>query len=382
MRIGQFTDSFPPIINGVSAFVAEHHGELLSQGQHAHVFTFGYTRVRDPYPNVWRTAGAPIPTSPFRFNVALNAAARRAAEQLDVYHAHEAFGIGRIALRMARRRGRPLVFTNHTRHDLYILNYPRPVQPFMRWYAFREIARFMRASAISTAPSDDSAQLLRRLAPDVADRVRVVRNGIRLDQFDRPTNGVSRGELGIAHDATVFAYIGRLTPEKNLPAFASALVRAVNAGADAHWVVIGDGVCRDTLGELVRPIDERVHFLGPVPRERVPDYLAMADVFATPSLSEVNPVSVIEALACGKPYVGVKAAWWNEFQPDPPNGLPSAGLLAEDADHLAQLIEDLCRNPAKRAGMSAAAKRLSRRFDIRDITAQWIEIYACIAAVQ
>lgn len=375
MRIGQFTDSFPPIINGVSAFVVEHHAELRSQNQEAHVFTFGYARTRDGYGNVWRTAGIPIGASPFRINVALNNAARLASQRLDVYHAHEAFGIGGVALRMAQRRCKPLIFTNHTRHDLYILHYPRIVQPFMRRYAFGQIAKFVRASALSTAPSEDTAQLLRQLAPDAAERVRVVRNGIRLDQFDQQTDCAAREEFGVACDATVFAYVGRLTPEKNLPAFAGALMQAVREGIDAHWIIIGDGVCRETLHDQLQPIRNRAHFLGAIPREGVARYLAMADVFATPSLSEVNPISVIEALACGKPFLGLKAAWWDEFHLESLNGKPPPGLLAGDQHVLKQMIVALCSNRAKRADMSRAAKQLSHRFDIRDVTAQWIEIY-------
>jgi glycosyltransferase involved in cell wall biosynthesis len=375
MRIGQFTDSFPPIINGVSAFVAEHHAELSSQGHDAHVFTFGYTHTRDSHKHVWRTAGVPIGLSPFRANVALNTAARRAAQQLDVYHAHEAFGIGQVGAWVAQRLKKPIIFTNHTRHDLYILNYPRLVQPAMRWLAFGQIAHFMRASVLSTAPSEETAQLLRRLAPDVADRVRVVRNGIRLDHFDRTTDCASRTALDIPCDATVFTYVGRLTPEKNLSTFADAMLQAVRDGADAHWVVIGDGICRDELVGQLQPINNRVHFLGIIPRDQVPRYLAMADVFATPSLSEVNPVSVIEALASGKPYVGLRSAWWNEFDVESNNGAPPPGVLADDPRHLTQAIHALSDDAAKRSGMSVAAKRLSHRFDIRDITTQWIEIY-------
>lgn len=65
MRIGQFSDSFPPIINGVSAFVAEHHSQLQTQGHEAHVFTFGYTRYQDTLKGVWRTPGLPILDSGF-----------------------------------------------------------------------------------------------------------------------------------------------------------------------------------------------------------------------------------------------------------------------------------------------------------------------------
>lgn len=373
MRIGQFTDSFTPIINGVSACVTEHHAQLLARGETAHVFTAGYRNHQDAQQNVWRARGVPVPTSPFHYPILTGGAWQPASVELDVYHAHEAFMAGDIARKLARKHRKPLIFTNHTRHDLYINNYPRIVQPFMRKNTFKIIARAVRQSAIATAPSNETADLLRRLVPDVAEHIRVVRNGITIEQFDHASDCNSREELGIPCDATVFMYVGRLTPEKNLPALASALVQAVQAGADAHWVVIGDGASRETLDEAVAPIQPRVHFLGAVPRDDVPRYLAMADVFATSSLSEVNPVSVIEALASGKPYMGLQAGWWDEFSAD--HGQMPAGVLARDEEALAHNIVELCRNEGLRREMGDAARKLSRRFDIRVITSQWLEMY-------
>lgn len=372
MHIGQFTDSYPPIINGVSACVAEHHAQLLARGERAHVFTAGNRKHNDAQQNILRAPGVRIPTSPF-FYPTLTGAWQSLAGELDVFHAHEAFMAGDVARKLAQQHNKPLIFTNHTRHDLYIKNYPRIAQPFMRQNAFNIIARAVRQSAIATAPSNETADLLRRLAPDAAERVRVVRNGIRLDQFDQAGDCSAREELGIPCDATVFVYVGRLTPEKNLPAFAHALVQAVQTGADAHWVILGDGVSREMLDGVIAPIQPRAHFLGAVPREDVPRYLAMADVFATPSLSEVNPVSVIEALASGKPFLGLQAGWWDEFNTG--DGQAQAGMLARDEDALTSEVIALCSDPTRRRAMSDAARKLSHRFDIRDITSQWLEMY-------
>ena len=382
MRIGQFSDSLPPIINGVSAFVAEHHSQLLAQGHDAHAFTFGYTRTKDTQPNIWRTPGLPIFASGFRMGLGLNTRSHRAANQIEVYHAHEPFFAGLQALRYAKWHRRPLVFTNHTRHDIYLRNYPRVTLPLSQHYIFGFIITAIKNSLITTAPSEETAQWLRALAPDSAHKVRVVRNGIRLDQFEDASDCEARDGLGINCDSTVFMYVGRLTPEKNLSAFADALTRAVHSGADAHWVIIGDGPCRDDLVERLASVPDRAHFLGAVPRERVSRLLAMADVFATPSLSEVNPVSVIEALASSKPYLGMQAAWWDEFSVASHNGTPPPGWLARDDADLTQAVIDMSGNVPKRRAMAVEARKLSHRFDIRHITAQWIEIYreAIIAA--
>lgn len=374
LRIGQFTDSFPPVINGVSTFVSEHHAELLSRSQAAYVFTFGYARHVDRDANIWRSKGWPLGTSQFRMGWRLSAQARRVADTLDVLHAHEAIDIGHVAAFLVRLKRRPLIFTNHTRHDLYVLNYPRVLQPMLQRFVSQNIANFIRSSTLTTAPSQDSARWLQSLAPDAADRIRVVRNGIRLDAFDQPPDRALRATLGIPDERTLFIYVGRVTPEKNLMAFADALILAINNGADAHWVVIGDGQSSAALEAKVAPIESRVSLLGARPHDQIQHYLAMSDVFATTSFSEVNPVSVIEALACGKPYLGLHAAWWDEFADESHHEL--AGILTKnDPRELAAAIQRLCAERCLLERMGARAKCLSRRFDIRTVTSQWLEIY-------
>jgi glycosyltransferase involved in cell wall biosynthesis len=375
MRIGQFTDSFPPIVNGVSAFVSEHHNELAAQGHSAHVFTFGYTSTLDNVRCIHRTSGLPLFNSHFRANVRFDDAAERVAQSLQVFHMHEAtMAAGWAALNLAWRYRKPLIFTNHTRHDLYVNTYPRIMQPFLRVYVQRIIAYAIRNSDLVTAPSQDTANWLRSLAPECSEHVQVVRNGIRLDEVRADTCHVRvavRTALGIAPQATVFIYIGRLSHEKNLMAFAHAFANAItqNEHANAHWLVVGDGVRRAELEARTAAIREHVHFVGQVPRHRVPHYLAAADVFATPSLSEVNPVSVIEALACAKPYLGLRAAWWDEFSGE------RAGLLCDDVAGLQRAIVRLCNSPSLQRELGARAQRLGQHFDIRQITAQWAEVY-------
>ena len=372
IRIGQFTDSFPPIINGVSAFISEHHKQLLAQGYKAYIFTFGYGKYRGP--GVVRSPGVPYGISEFRTNLFLGTRATKLANALDVYHIHEPFGIGGVALRIAKQHKRPIVFTNHTQHNMYVENWPRIMQPGLQLHVTKTMATFLRASSISTTPSEYTARWMQALAPDVADRVQVVHNGIDLRTFDHTDQPASREEYGIPAQATVFIYVGRVTPEKNLPVFAEAFREAVKSGADAHWVVIGEGRTRTILEDELASVHTRVHFLGSVPREKISGFLSMADVFATTSLSEVNPLSVIEAMAAGKPFLGFEAGWWDEF---PDKHL--AGILTPHQQApLIAAIKRLTEDRSGRVQMGAQARRISRSFDIRTVTAKWLDIYRSV----
>jgi len=358
----------------VSAFVSEHHRELVAQGQQSLVFTFGHTEV-PAIPDVYRTPGLPMGNSPFRMNLSLDRKASQAARSLDVFHIHEPFVIANVAIGVARQIKRPLVFTNHTRHDTYVHNFPVVLQPLLNRHVAATVARAIRVSAITTSPSEDSVQWMRSLVPDVPERVRVMRNGIHLAPFEQVSNPHTRDEFGIPADAMILMYVGRVTPEKNLSVLAAGILQAIALGVNIHWMIVGDGRTRAELERQIAPAHERVHFLGKHQRDQIAPYVAMTDVFVTASQSETNPLSVIEAMACGKPYIALKALWWDGFTKIPQVG--SAGLLTEhDPQALANAIQQLADNPTLRAEMGAAARQLSHHFDIRNVTEQWIALYA------
>ncbi len=373
LRIGQFTDSYPPIINGVSAFVSEHHQELLAQYQNSFVFTFGHVSDTAPEPGVYRTPAVPMGNSPFRVALSLDVASRKAANTLDIFHVHEPFVIANVAIATAQRCNKPLVFTNHTRHDTYTDNYPRMVRPSIRQLVTATVEKTIRASALSTAPSENTARWMRSLVPDIPDRVVVMRNGIHLEQFEQVDDPITRDEFNIPADQTIFVYVGRLTPEKNLETFAMGFADAIALGAQAHWILIGEGKTREKLEEILAPVRNRVHFTGSMPRARIPRFLMMADVFGTASVSEANPISVIEAMACRKPYIGLDCEWWNEFTSE-----QRGGLLAETPELIGQTILELCENPRLRRELGESAKEISQQFDISTVTGRWIEIYQSV----
>jgi glycosyltransferase involved in cell wall biosynthesis len=372
LRIGLFTDSFPPVINGVSVVLSHLHAELLAQGQDAHVFTFGSHESAQP--NVWVTHGVPLGNSAFHTALMLDRRSTLVAQTLSIFHIHDPFNIASVALRMARYVRRPVIFTNHTRHDIYIEErWSSVLRPMIKLYVETQMISMLRASAVITAPSRSALRWMQELAPEAAHRMRVVHNGIPLQRFDQPPqDALRREQLGISETATIFGYVGRIAPEKNLEVFAEAFVRAMQQGADAHWIVIGDGGTRAELEAITACAAERVHFLGRVPNEALPRYLPLFDVFGMPSLSDTNPLSVIEAMACHKPFLGVRADWWEEY-PDHQR----AGLLAEnDAADLAAAILWFCQNSEARRAMGDCAYQISRDFDIRNIAAQWIAIYS------
>ena len=169
------------------------------------------------------------------------------------------------------------------------------------------------------------------------DRITVVLNGVDLELFT-PHGPNMRRELGLTHHRVIL-FVGSLNSRKRL----DLLVRALLSLPQDHALVIaGSGPDREALGELVAmlSLDDRVHFVGPVPQHELPKYYRTADLFCLVSTSEGFPKVVLEALACGVPVASTRS-----FGPGPLRDEIS-WLHAVTAEGLA---EELAALPEERA---------------------------------
>lgn len=138
-----------------------------------------------------------------------------------------------------------------------------------------------------------------------ADKVRIIPNGVDTERF-RPaadSGRRTRRACGIPDQAPVVGIVAALRPEKNHAMLLQAAAQIVRQQANTHFLIVGDGPERASLEQLTGALGLRpsVHFLGN--RPDIPDLLAAMDVFVLTSHNEANPVSILEALACGVPVV-------------------------------------------------------------------------------
>jgi glycosyltransferase involved in cell wall biosynthesis len=183
-----------------------------------------------------------------------------------------------------------------------------------------------------------------------AHKVRVIPNGVDVDRF-KPKNpdALLRGELGLSTDSAVVSIVAALRPEKNHELFLRAARRVRHAVPNARFLIVGDGQERAKLETLASElqISHEVRFLGT--RSDIPELLALTDVVALSSHMEANPVSILEALACGKPVVATNVGSIPETVIDGQTGyLAPAGDEQALADRMLTLLKD--RALARRLG--------------------------------
>jgi len=160
----------------------------------------------------------------------------------------------------------------------------------------------------------------------------------------------------------ILLHIGRFAPQKNHILLVEAFAMALKEYPAMRLWLVGDGLLRDQVETLVKEkgLERNVTFLGI--REDVPKLLSEADVFLLPSEWEGVPLTVLEAMAAGKPVIATAVGGVPELVKD---GV--SGILVPSRNHgaLAKAILCLAKDPDLRQRMGKAGQqRAIEHFDI------------------
>lgn len=376
MRIGMMADVYKPHISGITNYISLSKRHLEAQGHEVFIFTFGDEDYEDDETNVVRSPGLPLLDTGYYISLRYNRLAQRLLHTMDLVHVHHPFLSGSLALRYCRPRRLPIVFTSHTRYDLYSQAYlPGLPDVFSETALEAYLPAFCRACDAVIAPSQGMREVLERFGVDAP--VEVIPNGVDLAHFHHPLDPINRAELGYTPEDVVMIYVGRLGPEKNLPFLLRSFSGTVQVFDHARLLIIGDGPEYDNLVDRTRHmgIADKVHFAGMLPYEAVPCYLAMADAFVTASVTEVHPLSLIEAMAAGLPALGILSPGIGDTIQD-----GETGYLAREEDlaaFTARMVRLVMDHPARRQ-MGEKARLASQRYDIRHTTRLVLECYQAV----
>ncbi|WP_434452517.1 D-inositol-3-phosphate glycosyltransferase [Lentzea sp. E54] len=242
----------------------------------------------------------------------LRAEARHEPGYYDAIHSHYWLS-GQVGWLARERWGVPLVHTAHTLAKVKNLALAEGDAPEPRMRVIGE-EQVVAESDRLVANTDIEAGELIKLYDADASKVAVVPPGVDLDRFTPGDQRKARERFGIAQDAVVLAFVGRIQPLKApdvlLRAAAEMLVR--DPGLRSRLVVLivggpsGSGTERPkALEELaVRlGIADVVRFLPPQPGPSLAEVYRAADLVAVPSHNESFGLVALEAQACGTPVV-------------------------------------------------------------------------------
>ncbi len=186
-------------------------------------------------------------------------------------------------------------------------------------------------------------------------KVRVIPNGVDVERFcPRTPNDGLRKSLDLPDGAPVVGIVAALRPEKNHRLFLSAAAGVLRESSNARFLIVGDGPQRELLEALASllSVSHAVRFLGT--RNDVPEVLALIDVLALTSHIEANPVSILEAMAAGKPVVATRVGSVDRAVQD---GRTGYLVPPGNEEELARRLIELLRNPAAAAAMGRAGRQ-------------------------
>ncbi|HEY8450566.1 MAG TPA: glycosyltransferase family 4 protein [Bacillota bacterium] len=385
MRIAVFTESFRPYTSGVVRSIETFGAELLDLGHEVYIFApryYGSAAAFQPQSGrrrvasqIFRYWSVPVPT--YRgFAVPLplspRAGALLAALGIDIVHTHAPFAMGRFGAGLARRLGLPLVFTHHTMYHEYV-HYLPGGQRLWRGLTLRYVGAYCRLADAVIAPTPEIREFIRRTYGLLDRRVVAIPTGVALEDFGEAEPGWLRRRLGIAADAPVLVFVGRLGREKNVGLLLAAQSRLRALVPDAHLVLVGDGPERARLERQAAALGvaDRVHFTGALGKEQVARAYRDATLFVIASQTETQGLATLEAMAAGLPVVGVDAAGTRDLVRDGIEG----HLTPADAEALARRVAALLQDEPRLRQLGRQALRRAASLSARRMALRLIGVY-------
>jgi glycosyltransferase involved in cell wall biosynthesis len=351
VRIALFSETFLPQRNGVALLLDRLIRHLIAQGHEVLVAAPTSWRPRGEVPamagaRVVRVAGVPLPRYP-DLTLALPLAPRVvrevAAFRPDVIHLVTEYSLGVTGLQTAVALGVPVIASFHTNIPRYLPYYGFGWAGDLCW---RYLRWFHNQATATFCPSETNR---RELVGHGFRNVRVWPRGVDTARF--APDPAARPAAGPAPEVLRLLYVGRLTPEKDLPVLFGAYDRLrARAEHPIHLTLVGDGAYSDAMRARA-PRD--VTFAGYLEGRALSAAYAAADVFVFPSRSETLGNVVLEALASGLPVVGVRDGGTLENVRDGENGILCA---PGDPEAFAEGIRRLAGDPPLRHRLARNAR--------------------------
>ena len=290
----------------------------------------------------------------------------------DIVHAHHPFLLGMTALRIARSRQLPLVFTHHTLYERYTHYVPADSQALKR-FVIELATRYANLASLVFAPSQSIAALLRERG--VTTPIAEVPTGVDVAQYRGGDGSRARRALGIPEDALLFGHLGRLAAEKNLGFLTGAVADFMQRHPQAHFLLVGSGPMATQIQEnfAARGLGARLHMPGTLQGEAQRDAYTAMDAFVFASTSETQGMVLTEAMAAGTPVIALDANGTREVVRDCVNGrlLPRE----DEADFVAAMEWLMVASAAEREKLRAEALCTAENFSMDNCAARALELY-------
>jgi phosphatidylinositol alpha 1,6-mannosyltransferase len=371
MRIAYFTESLPPLTDGVARTYTWLAAHLRAQGIE---FRF-YSPCAPAEPEPWGSSVKAVPYfqlpiyTYYRVGLPWGQGLTEDLDRFDpqLLQVAAPTPLGLAGQAYALRRGLPLVSSYHTHFARYLPYYGLgSLMPagwaFLRWFHNRGLRTY--------APSPSAAAELRAHG---FERVALWERGLDATRFSPRYRSAAERRRWAQPREALLLYVGRLVADKDLRVLAETLERLRAQGRRLRCVFAGDGPLKAELQARL-PQD---HFPGFVRGDPLSRLYASADLFVFPSTNETFGNVILEAMASGLPVLAAAAGGPADLIEPGVNGLLAA---PKDAADMAALAARALAQPALRRRLSAQGLATARRYDWRRVHGRLVADYRSLLA--
>ena len=314
MRIGIFTDTYPPYINGVSTSISMLERALRKKGHQVFIVTVNPENMTYKYEkNIIRIPGIPTGIYDYRLTGIYPIRAIKTIKKwnLDVIHTHTEFGIGTFARIIAKQLNIPLVHTYHTMYEDYVHYITKGYFNGTSKKIVEHLTKFYcdKTAKQLIVPTRKAYDLFKEKYK-VDKNVHIIPTGIEVNKFykeniNKEKLNKIRQELNINERDFIILYIGRLGEEKNVDFLIDNQEYFVNKNKNIKLIIVGSGPDYEKYQEKVKKLklQNNIILTGKVPHEDIPYYYNLGNVFVTASTTETQGLTVIEAMSASIPVV-------------------------------------------------------------------------------
>jgi phosphatidylinositol alpha-mannosyltransferase len=364
VRIGIVTEYYYPSIGGVQEHVHHFAREARKLGHVAKIIT---SHMPDLPPPEGEAAGADVlrvcSSRPIYNNGSFGRVSQGFGlgrtiretlerERFDVVHVHSPLipVLPHLAIHYARC---PIVGTLHTHWQ------PGRLFQATRWLQQRYLDRLDAAVAVSRA-------CLHALNGRLSADFQIIPNGVDVEQFGRGRRlrRYDDGKLNLL-------WLGRLEPRNGLDHMLNVFAQ-VRREIEARLLVVGDGPLMPHYRlQVPDEISDDVVFAGRIVDER-PDWYATADVYCAPTKIASFGITLLEAMAAGKPILASDIEGFREVMQ---HGREGELLPVDDERAWVRAILRMAREPVRAAAYAERGRKTAHEYAWPTVARQVIGLY-------
>lgn len=322
MRVGIFTESYPPLVNGVSTSILMLEHALTKLGHEVFIITVSDNKKDYALENNGHILRLPSVNLANCYDYKMTSVYPIKAVNmikkmnLDVIHSNVEFTVGIFARVVSEQLSIPLVHTYHTNWEDYThyITKNKKILDDICKKLLKYLVVFFEDKTVTEliVPSNKIYNLFKDKYK-FTKNIHIIQTGIETSKFykenfnQKDINSLKK-KLGIKKKDFVVMTVSRLAKEKRVDRIINNHKELVKKYSNMKLLIVGDGPDIDKLKDEAKSlgVSDSVIFTGKVPLNDIPIYYQLGNVFVTASKSETQGLTVVEAISSSLPVVAVK----------------------------------------------------------------------------